>query len=243
MNIKFSAFLLAALAFAAQAQLSSPIAGGLPAGTGPGVHSPNSPFAPLPDRADVVPWSVLTEVKTKAVKTRLLPAFPAAVQALSELPVEFAKDTTAACVAELVQGAGREVPRFLYVFVGTFVGGGLVLDGHIVNGPRGRIQGPLRAVLHNAELADKWQALGALLRYGGRQNIIHLNDVFVEVRHCAGAADVGRRGAPTPYSGHACRHNTPMTPPRILSSRRQRAPSLRPSGPTTPTTHAWPPSK
>ena len=36
----------------------------------------------------------------------------------------------------------------------------------IVNGPRGKIQGPLRAVLHNADLADKWQALGALLRYG-----------------------------------------------------------------------------
>jgi 4-carboxymuconolactone decarboxylase len=34
-----------------------------------------------------------------------------------------------------------------------------------VSGPRGRIQGPLRAVLHNAELADRWQALGALLRY------------------------------------------------------------------------------
>jgi len=61
----------------------------------------------------------------------------AEVQAMTALPVEFAKDTTAACVAELVQGAGREVPRFLYVFVGTFVGGGLVLDGLIVNGPRG----------------------------------------------------------------------------------------------------------
>ena len=36
----------------------------------------------------------------------------------------------------------------------------------IVSGPRGKIQGPLRAALHNAELADKWQALGALLRYG-----------------------------------------------------------------------------
>ncbi len=35
----------------------------------------------------------------------------------------------------------------------------------IVSGPRGRIQGPLRAALHNAELADRWQALGALLRY------------------------------------------------------------------------------
>jgi 4-carboxymuconolactone decarboxylase len=39
-----------------------------------------------------------------------------------------------------------------------------VLD-QIVAGPRGRIQGPLRAVLYNAELADRWQALGALLRY------------------------------------------------------------------------------
>jgi 4-carboxymuconolactone decarboxylase len=36
----------------------------------------------------------------------------------------------------------------------------------IVSGPRGKIQGPLRAALYNAELADKWQALGALLRYG-----------------------------------------------------------------------------
>lgn len=35
----------------------------------------------------------------------------------------------------------------------------------IVNGPRGKIQGPLRAALHNAELAERWQALGALLRY------------------------------------------------------------------------------
>lgn len=35
----------------------------------------------------------------------------------------------------------------------------------IISGPRGKIQGPLRAAIHNADLADKWQALGALLRY------------------------------------------------------------------------------
>ena len=35
----------------------------------------------------------------------------------------------------------------------------------IVSGPRGKIQGPLRAALHNAELAERWSALGALLRY------------------------------------------------------------------------------
>lgn len=35
----------------------------------------------------------------------------------------------------------------------------------VVSGRRGKLQGPLRAALHNAELADRWQALGELLRY------------------------------------------------------------------------------
>jgi len=35
----------------------------------------------------------------------------------------------------------------------------------IISGRRGKIQGPLRVALHNAELADRWQALGELLRY------------------------------------------------------------------------------
>jgi 4-carboxymuconolactone decarboxylase len=35
----------------------------------------------------------------------------------------------------------------------------------VTNGPRGVLRGPLRAALHRAELADKWQQLGELLRY------------------------------------------------------------------------------
>jgi uncharacterized protein len=56
---------------------SAPAAGiaGVPAGQGPGVHSPNSPFAPLPDRADVVPWSMLTSIKTKTDNKKILPVF------------------------------------------------------------------------------------------------------------------------------------------------------------------------
>ncbi len=65
---------------AAHAQLSSP----LPAGTGPGVHSPDSPFAPLPTRADVVPWSLLSSVKTRIERNRVLPVFPAPVLALNQ---------------------------------------------------------------------------------------------------------------------------------------------------------------
>ena len=68
----------------AMAQLSSPIAGGIPSGTGAGVHSPNSPFPPLQERADVLPWSVLTSVKTKVDRNRILPVFPADVRALNK---------------------------------------------------------------------------------------------------------------------------------------------------------------
>lgn len=67
----------------ASAQPSSPIAG-VPAGTGAGVHSPNSPFAPLPARADVVPWNLLTDVKTKTSKGSIVPLFNAGQMALNQ---------------------------------------------------------------------------------------------------------------------------------------------------------------
>lgn len=35
----------------------------------------------------------------------------------------------------------------------------------IVKGPRGRLVGPLRAVLHNPHLADRWQRFGEILRF------------------------------------------------------------------------------
>ncbi len=66
------------------AQQAAPGAPAIPAGTGAGVHSPNSPFAPLQERADVLPWSVLTDVKTKVEKNRMLPVFSAPVLALNQ---------------------------------------------------------------------------------------------------------------------------------------------------------------
>ena len=73
MRSKFLLLGLALIAGSAGSVLAQPI--DLPAGSGPGFHSPNSPFAPLAERADVVPWSVLTAVKTKAIKNRILPNF------------------------------------------------------------------------------------------------------------------------------------------------------------------------
>ena len=61
----------------------------------------------------------------------------AEVAALTDLPVALIKDTAAACVAELVAGRGRSVKSFLYVFVDTFIGGGLVIDSHLRMGLHG----------------------------------------------------------------------------------------------------------
>lgn len=72
----------ALLAGAAWAQLP----GGVPQGTGAGVHSPNSPFPPLQPRADVVPWSLLTTVATKTENNRLVPVFTPQQQALARKP-------------------------------------------------------------------------------------------------------------------------------------------------------------
>ncbi len=53
----------------------------------------------------------------------------AAVQAMTPRPVRLAKDTAAACIAELLNGQGRQTHNFLYIFIDTFVGGGVVHDG------------------------------------------------------------------------------------------------------------------
>jgi len=53
------------------------------------------------------------------------------------LPVQFAKDTAAACVAELVAGRGRSVSSFMYLYVDTFIGGGVVIDSHLHAGLHG----------------------------------------------------------------------------------------------------------
>ncbi len=82
-------------AFAQQPALSSPIAPGsqqaatsgplgVPQGQGAGVHSPNSPFAPLPKRTDVIAWSVLTAITTKTEKNKILPVFGAPQMALNQ---------------------------------------------------------------------------------------------------------------------------------------------------------------
>ena len=48
------------------------------------MHGANSPFAPIQERNDVLPWSMLSEVKTRAEKNKLLPVFTPPIQALNQ---------------------------------------------------------------------------------------------------------------------------------------------------------------
>lgn len=52
-------------------------------------------------------------------------------------PVLSQNDATAACGAELVFGRGADHPDFVYVFIGSFVGGGIVLNGAVFAGRTG----------------------------------------------------------------------------------------------------------
>lgn len=58
----------------------------------------------------------------------------AEVSRLCAWPVYFSNDITAACAAELMFGRGSDHIDYLYIFIGSFIGGGLVLDGHLFPG-------------------------------------------------------------------------------------------------------------
>lgn len=56
---------------------------------------------------------------------------------LTGLDTFLRNDATSACGAELIFGRGPELENFVYFFVGTFIGGGIVLDHSIYTGPTG----------------------------------------------------------------------------------------------------------
>ncbi len=65
----------------------------------------------------------------------------AELAALVGMPVYIQNDATSACRAELVFGTGERPRDFLYFYFGTFIGGGLVLNGQLFTGRTGNAAG------------------------------------------------------------------------------------------------------
>ena len=61
----------------------------------------------------------------------------AAIGEICPFPVYVQNDATAACAAELAFGDNARLQDFLYVYVGTLVGGGIVLNGSLYSGRTG----------------------------------------------------------------------------------------------------------
>lgn len=55
------------------------------------------------------------------------------------LPVVVEKDVTAAAIAELWAGPAASAGNFVFVYIGTGIGAGLVLDGQVVRGSSGNV--------------------------------------------------------------------------------------------------------
>ncbi len=82
---------------------------------------------------------------------------------LGHWPVHYCNDATAACAAELLFGKGSQHRNYAYFYVGYFIGGGVVINGHIFQGQSGYAgaMGPLpinvqgqkpQQLLHHASL-------------------------------------------------------------------------------------------
>lgn len=61
----------------------------------------------------------------------------AALEDQSGFPTMLVNDATCACVAEHAIGAGQELDDFAYFFVGSFIGGGIVMNGAVQTGHTG----------------------------------------------------------------------------------------------------------
>ena len=59
------------------------------------------------------------------------------VQTRMSHPVYLRNDATSACGAELVFGAGQRYPDFVYFYIGSFIGGGIVLNSALFVGRTG----------------------------------------------------------------------------------------------------------
>jgi predicted NBD/HSP70 family sugar kinase len=111
------------------------------------------------------------------------------LQAMTTLPVSFVKDTAAACVAELVSGRGRSVPSYLYLFVDTFIGGGLVIDSHLHAGLHGNAGAVASMSLHVGKPQVTQKAIAAGTATVPQQLLSLASLVLLERRYRAAHLD------------------------------------------------------
>jgi predicted NBD/HSP70 family sugar kinase len=101
-------------------------------------------------------WADLYGPKAEKLRSWKDVDFVAEVAAFSPLPVFVMNDATAACHAEHLYGRGTEFRDYAYFFIGSFVGGGVALNGTVFEGNRGNA-GALGAMRATGPLGEAQQ--------------------------------------------------------------------------------------
>jgi predicted NBD/HSP70 family sugar kinase len=126
----------------------------------------------------------------------------AALGAATRLPVTVENDGTAAAIAELFYGVGRRMDDFLYFFIGSAIGGGVVQAGQYVRGVTGNAGDVGMMPVPRSRLAS---APAALNPPGRASDILlgraSLNALIRHLRH-AGAAVAGLDGLAAAVAAH-----------------------------------------
>jgi glucokinase len=124
------------------------------AGIGIGSTGPLNPLSGKFENLDTIPqWSGASPVDDLAREFRV--------------SVAMENDADAGALAEATWGAGRNKSRLIYVTVGTGIGGGIILDGHLYRGVDGAHPEVAHQVLDvngppcSCGLRGCWEALAA----------------------------------------------------------------------------------
>jgi len=91
--------------------------------------------------------------------------FAAEVRRYTDLPIYIENDATAACRAEHVFGRGREFIDYAYFFIGSFIGGGVVLNHSVYVG--------------NHDNAGAFGSLRTVGRGGGDKQLIDTASIYL----------------------------------------------------------------
>ncbi len=79
-------------------------------------------------------WSDVLGLERGAIAAWREVDVAAALESATGLPVSLYNDATAACAAEMIAGNRIDRGSALYIYLGTFVGGGVVIDGRLYRG-------------------------------------------------------------------------------------------------------------
>ncbi|KAE9626459.1 ROK family transcriptional regulator [Parasedimentitalea maritima] len=101
-------------------------------------------------------WNDLVGAAAKKFQSWRDIDFDREIRRFSDLPVFVVNDATAACRAEHLYGRGKEFRDYAYFFIGSFIGGGIVMNNTVFEGNQGNA-GALGAMRTTGPLGESRQ--------------------------------------------------------------------------------------